>query len=313
MAATTETRQTSNRRRTRARWTLVGLIAALALGAVVYRLLAYGGLQQTAALFIGLPAILAAGLALAAEPRGVTGYILTGMTIALLMSGVVLGEGLICILMASPLFYLVGWLVGASIEAIRRLRGRGRGERLGPGMLCLAMVPFAALSAEGVRPELSFPRQETVVAERVVAGSAAEVERALAGTPRFDRELPLFLQLGFPRPVGARGAGLEPGDARTISFVARGTSDLAMGVVEREPGRVRFRAVSDETPVARWLRWQEAEVRWREVEPGYTQVRWTLRYERRLDPAWYFGPWERYGARLAAAYLVDTVAAPREP
>jgi len=39
-------------------------------------------------------------------------------------------------------------------------------------------------------------------------------------------------------------------------------------------------------------------------------VTWTLDYERGLDPAWYFGPWERYATRLAAGYLIDAVATP---
>jgi hypothetical protein len=42
-------------------------------------------------------------------------------------------------------------------------------------------------------------------------------------------------------------------------------------------------------------------------------VTWTLRYRRRLDPAWYFVPLERYGARLAAGYLIETLATPRLP
>jgi hypothetical protein len=59
-----------------------------------------------------------------------------------------------------------------------------------------------------------------------------------------------------------------------------------------------------------WLSWRSAEVRWRAV-PGGTEVRWTLRYRRRLDPAWYFAPLERYGVRLAAGYLIETLATPR--
>ena len=39
-------------------------------------------------------------------------------------------------------------------------------------------------------------------------------------------------------------------------------------------------------------------------------MRWTLRYKRLLDPAWYFGPWERYAAKLTADYLIQTVATP---
>ena len=39
-------------------------------------------------------------------------------------------------------------------------------------------------------------------------------------------------------------------------------------------------------------------------------MRWTLRYKRLLDPAWYFGPWERYAVKLTADYLIQTVATP---
>ena len=41
-----------------------------------------------------------------------------------------------------------------------------------------------------------------------------------------------------------------------------------------------------------------------------SRVSWSLRYRRELDPAWYFGPWERYGVGLAAGYLIDNLAAP---
>jgi hypothetical protein len=68
--------------------------------------------------------------------------------------------------------------------------------------------------------------------------------------------------------------------------------------------------VSDTSKIAHWLDWRQAEVRWTAVRPNRTRVRWTVRYTRRLDPAWYFGPWERYAVRLAAGYLVENVATP---
>ena len=297
------------RPRTRAQWTLAGLIVALAGGAALYRLLVYGQLQQTAALFIGLPAALAVMLALSAPAQSATGMAMKGMTIALLLSGPLLGEGFICILMASPLFYAVALVVGLAIDGIRERQHRP-GREAGTTLHGLALLPVVALSLEGVAPGLSFPRAETVATVRTVSATAEEVEAALAGAPRFQGELPAFLRIGFPVPVAADGAGLEPGDRRTIQFQARRQRPLVLEVAERGPGFVRFRAVSDATPIARWLRWQEAEARWSEVAPGRTQVRWTLRYERRLDPAWYFGPWERYATRLAADYLIQSAATP---
>lgn len=79
---------------------------------------------------------------------------------------------------------------------------------------------------------------------------------------------------------------------------------------EHAPGRVRFRATQDTTPIAGWVGWREAEVTWREQAPGVTPVTWTLRFDRRLDPSWYFGPIQQLAAGRAAHYLLDTLAVP---
>ena len=89
-------------------WTLAFVILALGAGHLGYRLSVAHRLEQTAALFIGLPMIIGMLLALTPRAKSVTGMICKTMTIALVMSGLVLGEGFICILMAAPLFYLVG-------------------------------------------------------------------------------------------------------------------------------------------------------------------------------------------------------------
>src|SRR5436189_191403 len=62
--------------------------------------------------------------------------------------------------------------------------------------------------------------------------------------------------------------------------------------------------------VTHCLLWREAEVEWAPAGNGATTVTWRLRYVRGLDPTWYFGPWERYAAGLAADYLIQSVATP---
>lgn len=86
--------------------------------------------------------------------------------------------------------------------------------------------------------------------------------------------------------------------------------DLVLEIEKRQPGLVRWRAVRDDSHMTHFLLWQEASVRWEAIGPQATRVTWTLRYRRNLDPAWYFGPWERYAARLAAGYLIEAVATP---
>jgi hypothetical protein len=143
----------------------------------------------------------------------------------------------------------------------------------------------------------------------VVTATPAEVERSLAGPMRFDAPLPPFLRLGFPVPAAASGQGLRVGDLRSVTLAGHHTGTLVMAVASSAPGRVVFTPVEDGSYVVHWLTWRSAEVRWRAV-PGGTEVRWTLRWRRRLDPAWYFGPLERHGVRIAAGYLIDALATP---
>jgi hypothetical protein len=52
----------------------------------------------------------------------VTGGILKGITLALLIMAPLLGEGYLCILLASPLFYIVGIVVGVIVDRVRASR-----------------------------------------------------------------------------------------------------------------------------------------------------------------------------------------------
>jgi hypothetical protein len=304
-----KTRDHDNQRQTKAsrspaQWALVGLIVALALAAGLYRLLHFAQIDQTAALFIGLPTILAIALTLTPRAKSATGMIMKGLTIALLLSGIATGEGFICIVMAAPIFYLIGGLVGYSVDRDRRRFREGGGR-----MYSFALLPVALMSLEGVTPSLSLPAQMTVSATSVVAASAAALEAKLSASPSFSKRLPAFLSIGFPRPNSAVGSGLDVGDERTMTYPGR-ASRLVFKVVERRKGYVRFHLVRDTSPVSKWLSWTDAEVRWAPVQDGRTRVTWVLRLTRRLSPAWYFVPLESYGGTVTAQYLIDALATP---
>jgi hypothetical protein len=286
------------------RVTLAAVIGVFAAGVAGYHLVRAGGLGQTAALFIALPATLAFTLVLTVRPRTATGMIMLMITVALLLSGVLVGEGIICIVMASPLAYLVGLLVGLSVDAARRHRGRR-------APMAIVMPALLLAGLEGVTPYTSLPREGVVSAARTVAADPAGIERALAATPAFDRPRPAFLRMGFPEPVGTGGSGLAVGDRRVIRFAGEhGPGEMILVVTARGPGRVTFGIVRD-TALGYWLRLHSAEVTWASAGPGRTRVRWTLRYRRLLDPGWYFGPMESYGLGQAAGYLIETLAVPR--
>jgi hypothetical protein len=289
-----------------AQWMIAAfLFTALVVGALFYRLLMATGLGHTSLMFMGIPAVLAFVLVLAPAPRSATGSILRGMTLALLIVAPLLGEGYLCILFASPLFLVVGLVVGQIVDASRARRSATLG--------CIAIL-LLPISLEGVAPQLTYNRAQSVEATQIVHASASQVQASLAQSPDITTALPRFLRIGFPRPLEARGSGLSVNSLRTIHFAgAEGDppGDLVMRVAESKNGYVRFEAVSDASKLLQWVRWQNSEVMYWPVDPTHTRVTWRISFDRQLDPYWYFAPWEAFAVRRAANYLITANATPR--
>ena len=282
---------------------LLGIVLTFTIVSLVGRLVYATRMETSALMFVGVPTVLAIVLVLTVRPKSALGTAMTGVTFVLLLSAILFGEGLVCILMAAPIFYLIAAVVGGIIDASRRQSRKNT---------ALCLLPVLLMSLEGAHSRLSFPREETVSVRRVVTASPEEVEARLAAPVQFRTPLPLYLKLGFPRPVATRGSGLAAGDERVIHFAGGEghPGDLVLQVTSAGPGAARFRALSDHSKVAHWLDWEEAVVTWQRVDEQHTAVTWTLRYRRNVDPAWYFGPWERYAVGLADGYLIDNLATP---
>src|SRR5262245_26508281 len=162
----------------RARTTLAAIIAAVAVASLAFRLIVGGGLQQTAALFVGIPALLAIVVVLVSSPRTATGVAFKAVTVGLLVSLLFLGVGILCVVMSAPLFYLVAGGMAAVAD-----RSRQRGTPTMTGMILLVTVP---MSLEGVMPVTTFNRDESVSEARIVRATPEAIERALFEQPRFD-------------------------------------------------------------------------------------------------------------------------------
>ncbi len=283
---------------TSARRALVVGILAITAASVAFRLLKFTGTNHTSLLFVGIPALLALVL-VAVEPKTSTGTVNKVIALALCVSGIVLGEGFICIVMAAPIFFLIGTLISF---VMRWQRNR-----------TLGLMVILPLGLEGVSPVFQFSREESVTVERVVEADAAAIRASLAAPMQFDARLPAFFRIGFPTPGATTGSGLAVGDRRSIEFHHGGhhPGTLVWQVTGSAPDAVTFSAISDDSYITHWLLWRRAEVRLRAAGPGRTLVTWTLQYRRGLDPVWYFKPLERYGVGLAAEYLLETLTTPR--
>jgi hypothetical protein len=299
---------------TRARTVLAALIGAVAIAAVTYRLLLGRGLGQTAALFIGIPALLAIIVTWVVTPGSAKGVAIKAVTVSLLVSMLFLWEGMVCILMSAPLFFAVAILVASAIES-----ASGPERHSNKIFSCLFLLALVPMTLEGVMPLTTVDRDESISCSKIVHASSAAVGRALFQAPRFERAFPPFLRIGFPWPEATR-IEQQASSTRWVIQVRGGEmllngmehkiGDLVLELEESRPGLVRWRAASDGSHMTHFLTWREVVVAYEPVDAATTKVTWTLRYSRGLDPAWYFGPMERYAARLAAGYLIDAVATP---
>jgi hypothetical protein len=296
---------------------LTAIILAVTAASIAYRALVDHGLQQTAALFIGLPVLLAITVIFTTSPRTATGVACKAVTVGMLVSVLFLWEGFLCVVMAAPLFYAVAIVISYGFDAGRRNKER-RTRTLYSWLLIVAVAP---MSLEGVTELTTVNRHESVTASKIVHASAAAISDALLAPPRFERgrPRPLFLRMGFPTPATSR-IDRTPDRTRWVVEMRGGemllsgrearSGDLVLELEESRPGVVRWRAIADASHMTHFLTFRESIVEWEPIDAQTTRVTWTLRYDRGLDPSWYFGPMERYAARVAAGYLIDAVATP---
>ncbi|KQV11805.1 MULTISPECIES: hypothetical protein [unclassified Kitasatospora] len=293
-----------------ARRRLAIVLAALFLAMLGYKVLHAGGLEQTALFYVGLPAVIAITVALSARPKSATGTAMASVTIGLALAGPLLNEGIICLLIAAPLFYLVAACIGRAVDRSRRpAKEPGGRQRLN----AFALAPLLGLAVlQGV--DGTVERDSTVTVTRTLSVTPDQFAAALAAPPVFGTPRPVFLKVPFPRPQQVTGSGLAVGDGRLITFNPRKSlgigatptpRSMTLRIAEHDQGRVLFRVEQDST-TARWLNFRTSEVRWQPTADGGTQVTWQLGYQRTFDPGWYFGPIQNYGMEQAANYLADT-------
>jgi hypothetical protein len=285
------------------------LIVTAAAASVVYEALFAHGLTQTAALFVGIPTVLALAT-LFVPASSAYGVAVKSVTIGLLISLLFLKEGVLCVLMSAPLFYVIALLVGAGAEGLGDPDNRGR---YFSSIVILAAI--GPMSLEGVTPTTTVPRHVVVQETRIVNAAAASIETAIQQQPRFDRALPRLLTIGFPRPTSTQIDGdawrirMRGGEMRLNGMEPR-AGDLVLLRDGRGDNFISWRAASDDSHMTHFLNWEASRVEWTAIDSTTTRVTWTLQYRRGLDPAWYFGPMERYAMTLAAGYLIEAVATP---
>ncbi len=298
--------ENNKRKITISQWRLFYIILLIGLLFLFYYVLKYNSLGSSAALYVGLPFLLALGLSLTPNAKTPVGVTMKWLTIALLLSVPLLREGFICIIMASPILYSLAAFFTSTIIRIKKSRNENNKIQLSALTIVIAMTAL-----EGTHESLTFDRFGQVEYSRVANVGIGSIRDNLSQSLIPSQPRPFFLRV-FPLPINMIGEGLDVGDERRLNFEYKKWifSNIHKGstvfrVAESNANYIRFEIPHDDSYISNYLTWKSSEVFLEPFDEGKTKITWRLSYERKLDPYWYFGPMQSYATWLTARVLTE--------
>jgi hypothetical protein len=215
------------------------------------------------------------------------------LTVSIFM-GVLRSEGLVCMLMASPVVVplaLLGSWIGGSI--VNSLHERFRGPI---SVSFTVLLPFALFASVGIPSHTSYHTHVTV---KVFSASPERIWPLLFDMPDLPPGDSLLFRAGMAYPLAIRSKG----DHRTCLL---STGPMPERIVERQPfRRLKFevlatpRAVQETNPFGevyaphndRAFRCIAGQFELEPMPGGGTRVRATSWYEHDYGPEWYWTLW----------------------
>lgn len=227
----------------------------------------------------------------------------------LLGTSAFLYEGFLCVLFVIPIYVFV-LSVGFIFKLLWMRHENNRRARMKVSIIPLVV---AIMALEGLSPSTSFERQNSVTQSRVIDASIPQLKANMALPITLPKRRSLFLSV-FPLPIDAQAGSLSPGDVHKLTFlykrwfftnVHRGEFYLRIDAVG--PDRVTTSVIENTSYLAKYLTIQGTQVQFTALPDGQTKVDLTVNYERKLDPAWYFSPFQKLAVNQSADYLITHI------
>jgi len=266
------------------------------------------GIDSSALLYIGIPTFIALAFASTSSSKTVIGSTLKAITFIILISGPLLQEGFVCMVMAAPILYIVGALAAWPFDHYRKKNQR-------TSKLNTFIIPslLVLMSMEGVIDETSFNRLNTITHTQILQGSVDDIKDRLATSRQLRKPDSLFAKI-FPQPEIINANGLSIGDRQwvDISYLKwiywnEKRGQIHFEIVEHQKNFLRFRPIKDESYLSAYLTWKDTTVHLQAISETRTKVTWSIRFQRDIDPAWYAQPLQRYAVGIVAEQMVSSL------
>ncbi len=280
---------------------------------ITMHLILRSDIPGSAILYVGIPTIVAGFLLLTdkkpVEQTWKSQFLRVAKysLIIMLASSAILFEGFLCVVMFMPIYFGVIFIVFLITLAYKHNRSKSR--------MHLHILPLLIVvaSLEGIHPGLSFERYNEVTSSKVVNLSIDQIKQNLIKPVELDQKRHWFLAL-FPMPYEFDAESLTEGEVHTIKYryhrwFVTNTHEgyTKMEVAEVSDQKIRMQIIEDTSYTSTYINAHGTEINLKPINADSTEVSLTVKYERLLDPAWYFDPLQRYATGLLGEYLIGVM------
>jgi hypothetical protein len=260
-------------------------------------------LYNSALLYLGVPIIISlTSLFISKTSKYLVSKTILIISLLLLLSALILQEGFVCVAMAAPIFYLVGIFSAISIK-----KAKQKNKLYSSGLILLILLSF-----EGVSNKTTFNRYNEVSYTKTIPLSIAKIKHNLSNSIEFDNKPSGLLKL-FPMPVKINAGSLNEGDIHTVDYVYNKwiTSNPTYGSMQitlEEVSDFRVKtSIEDESYLSSYIELHGTEINFLPISDNQTKITLTIKFDRLLDPYWYFEPIERFALKKKAKFLIEEI------
>ena len=177
------------------------------------------------------------------------------------------------------------------------------------------LLIIVLISIEGLTPQTSFVRHKEATYITTTYQNISQLKANMASEIIMPKQKDLFLRL-FPLPDKIKAGSLAQGDIHNLHFtykkwfftnLSTGEMDVLISKVGEK--HIQTRIIKNTAYMSHYANIKGTDVYFTPLDNGKTKISLTVKYERLLDPYWYFGPLQQLAAEQSAKYLVENIIA----
>ncbi|MGS2718029.1 hypothetical protein ACVBE9_07650 [Eionea flava] len=291
--------------------TALTLLAIVLVASLLFHGVLNSRVSGSAFLYIGIPFLIALMLVFSVKKIDKPSLkrrfwsLVRDAFIVMLASSAILLEGFLCVIMFMPIYFFIVLLAFIIIVIYEKHANK-------KNKLHIHILPILLLvsALEGIHPDLSFNRYNEVTSTQVISADIQQIKRSLMQPVDLQDKRGWFLSI-FPMPYKVEAKALQAGDIHKIHYryhrwILTNTHEghVLLKIAEVKDDYIRTEVVEDTSYLSNYMKSHGTEIRLKPIDDNNTEVTLTIKYERLLDPSWYFGPLQAYGVKQTADYLI---------